>query len=554
MNIIPQTGVTGGDALVETLCAHGVDTAFTVSGESFLYVLDAMRRRPDRIRLLATRHEGGAAFAAEAFGKIAGRPAAVLVSRGPGASNAAIGVHTARQDCTPMLLFIGQVRTRSRGREAFQEIDHRRMFASLAKAVLEPRDAASIADVTAEAVALSMAGRPGPVVVALPRDLTEARLEQLAAPDRRLRPGRMPDPAAMAKAAEMIGKARRPLIVAGELVAQQAASAALAAFAEATGAPVMAAYRRQDVMDNRHPAYAGHLEINRMPFQREAFAAADLIVAVGSRLDGITTEDGTLIRPDQESIQIYPDAAVLARSGCTLPIFGDVAPTLAELTSPTPPTSADRVALRDELHAAFLDFSSPDSFSASGAVDLAKALADLQSVQPADTVIVTDGGSFARWVHRFYRFTAPHSQAGPMSGAMGYAVPGAIGATLARPGATAVAFVGDGGFMMSGQEMVTAVEHGLPIKVIVCDNGAHGSILAGQIGAFGVDADYGTVLASPDFAAVARAYGAAAWRIERTDEFLPALREALEYDGPALLHLITDRRDIAPFGAGKDAV
>lgn len=554
MNITPQTDATGGEALVETLCAHGVDTAFTVSGESFLYVLDAMRRRPDRIRLLATRHEGGAAFAAEAFGKIARRPAAVLVSRGPGASNAAIGVHTARQDCTPMLLFVGQVRTRSRGKEAFQEIDHHRMFGSLAKAVLEPRDAGSIADVTAEAVALSMAGRPGPVVVALPRDLTETRLARLAVPDPRPRPDRTPDPAAIAKAAELFGKAGRPLIVAGELVAQQAASDALTAFAEACGAPVMAAYRRQDVMDNRHPAYAGHLEINRMPFQREAFAAADLIVAVGSRLDGITTEDGTLIGADQPSIQIYPDAAVLAGSRCTLPILGDVAPVLTEITAAMTPPAAERLAWRAGLHAAFLDFSSPDAVSAAGDVDLAKAVADLQTVQPADTVVLTDGGSFARWVHRFYRFTAPHSQAGPMSGAMGYAVPGAIGAALARPGTMPIAFVGDGGFMMSGQEMVTAVEHGVPIKVIVCDNGAHGSILAGQVGAFGADAEYGTVLASPDFAAVARAYGAAAWRIERTDAFLPALREALEYDGPALLHLITDRRDIAPFGAGKDAV
>ncbi len=549
-----KTGVTGGDALVETLCAHGVDTAFTVSGESFLYVLDAMRRRPDRIRLLATRHEGGAAFAAEAYGKIARRPAAVLVSRGPGASNAAIGVHTARQDCTPMLLFIGQVRTRSRGREAFQEIDHHRMFGSLAKAVLEPRDAGAIADVTAEAVGLSMAGRPGPVVVALPRDLTEMELDRFSVPERRPSSGHLSDPSATASAAEAVGKANRPLIVAGELVSQQASSAALAAFAEACGAPVMAAYRRQDVMDNRHPAYAGHLEINRMPFQRDAFAEADLIVAVGSRLDGITAEDGALVRPDQVSIQIYPDAAVLERSGCAMPVFSDVAPALADLTAAASPPPPERMAWRDALHGAFLDFSLPEAVAASGAVDLAKAVAGLQTVQPVDTVIVTDGGSFARWVHRFYRFTAPHSQAGPMSGAMGYAVPGAIGAALARPGATAVAFVGDGGFMMSGQEMVTAVEHGIPIKVVVCDNGAHGSILAGQIGAFGDNADYGTVLASPDFAAVARAYGAASWRIEQTDEFLPAMREALAYDGPALLHLITDRRDIAPFGAGKDAV
>ena len=544
----------GGTAVVEALIAQGVDTAFTVTGESFLHVLEALRRRRDAVRLVPTRHEGGAVFAAEAFGKLTGRPAAVLVSRGPGASNAAIGVHTAMQDSTPLILFIGQVRNRSKGKESFQEIDHHSMFASLAKAVLEPADAAAIAETTAAAVALSVAGRPGPVVVALPRDLTEADAGEVAIPARRPRAPVEPDPAAIAEAAALIAGARRPLVIGGELVGQQGAHAGLADFADAAGTPLMAAYRRQDMIDNEHPAYTGHLEINRVAFQKEAFEAADVVIAVGSRLDGITSEDGALLRTDQKLILIHPDEAVLARIDAAVGMRSDMAPALDALVAALPEAPADRVAWRDALHADYLAFSQAGNAASEGAVDLAQVVAEVGRAAPEDAVVLTDGGSFARWVHRYHRFRRPNTQAGPMSGAMGYGVPGAIGACLAWPKAPAIAFVGDGGFMMTGQEVATAVEQAIPIKVIVCDNAAHGSILQGQVNAFGADADYATALRSPDFAAVARAYGAAAWRVERTDDFAAAFQEALAHDGPALIHLLTDRRDIAPFSAGKDAV
>ena len=544
----------GGEAVVRTLVAQGLDTVFTVPGESFLYVLEALRHRRDRIRLITTRHESGAAFAAEAYGKLTGRPAAVIVSRGPGATNASIGLHTASQDSTPMVLLIGDVRRRSKGREAFQEIDHHRMFGAIAKAVVEPVSPEAIPDVLARAVAASVAGRPGPVVVVLPRDLTEAAAGEPEIPPAIPRPAIAPDPAALGRAAEAIETCRRPLIIAGEMVAIEDASASLGRFAEACGAPVMAAYRRQDVLANDHPAYGGHLEINRVDFQREAFDAADLIVVAGSRLDGITSEEERLIRPEQTSIQIYPDGAVLRRSGADHAIEADVGPSLTELAAALGRPPPDRLAWRDGVHRSYRAFSEAGNRTAVGSVDMARVVGQLAELIPADATILTDGGSFARWVHRYYRFTRPHTQAGPMSGAMGYAVPGALGAALARPEAPAVAFVGDGGFMMTGQELVTAVEQKLAIKVIVCDNRAHGSILLGQQHSFGSEADYGTLLTSPDFAAVARAYGVPAWRVDRTEDFASCWQEAFAHDGPAVVHLLTDRRDIAPYGAGKDAV
>ena len=546
--------MNGGESLVETLIDHGVDTAFTVPGESFLTVLEAMRQRQNRFRLITARQEGGAAFAAEAYGKLSGRPAAVFVSRGPGATNAAIGVHTAKQDSTPLLLFMGQVKRPSRGRESFQEIDPHTAFASLAKAILEPETPEEIAPLTAKAIEIAGSGRPGPVVVVLPKDVTEAEFEGGPAPD--VTPAPMPPPtdADIARATTWIDKAQHPLILAGEAISFEDCTDTLIAFAEASGAPVMTAYRRQDVFPNQHPAYVGHLEINRVAYQREALTAADVIIAAGSRLDGITVEDYTLIRDDQTLLQLYPDAEVLARSGAAVAIEASVDQALVALTAGLASPDKARLAWRDSLHEACLAHSDPADAPTEGAVDLAAVVAAVAERMPSDAVILTDGGSFARWVHRYFRFSQPHTQAGPVSGAMGYAVPGAIGARLARPDVPAIAFVGDGGFMMTGQELVTAVEQNIDIKVIVCDNSAHGSILMGQTQRFGAHAAFGTRLASPDFAAVAEAYGLPAWRVSETDQFAPAFAEALAHDGPALLHLLTDERDIVPFGAGREAV
>lgn len=546
--------MNGGDALVETLVARGVDLAFTVPGESFLTVLEGLRQRQNAIRTITTRHESGATFAADAFAKIAGRPAACFVSRGPGVANAAIGVHTAKQDSTPLLLFMGQVPRRSKGREAFQEVDPHSMFQSLAKAVLEPANADEVAACAARAFDIATQGRPGPVVVALPRDVTEAETSAGAPPAAAARALPPPDPAAVAEAAKLIAGARRPLIIAGEMVLHERCTEALAALADAAGAPVMAAYRRQDALPNLHAAYAGHLEINRLPWQKEALAEADVVLAVGARLDGITVEDFTLLRPEQKLVHLYPDAEVLARWQSAAKLEAEVAAACRALVAALPAPPAERLAWRERLHRAYLDLSAPGAVRSAGAVDLAAVVAAAQARLPEHAICVTDGGSYARWVHRFWRFRAPRTQAGPISGAMGYGAPGAIGAQLARPTSPVVAFVGDGSFLMSAMELGTAAEENVPIKLIVCDNSAHGSILTGQVGRYGPEAVFRTRLKSPDFAALAQAFGLPSWRVERTDDFAPAFEQALAHPGPALVHLLTDERDIVPFGPGKEAV
>lgn len=541
--------MNGGDALVETLLAWGIDAAFSVPGESYLPILRAAQRASNRIRLFTPRHESGVTFAAEAYGKLTGRPAVGLVSRGPGATNASIGVHVAKQDSTPMLLVIGHVPTATKGVEAFQEIDYHSMFQNVAKAVLEPESSAQVAKTAARALALATSGRPGPVVMVMPKDITEGDAGQPVIPGPIPRAVGAPAPQAIEAAARLIDRAERPMVVAGEMVANEGAQAALARFADASGAAVSSAYRRQDALANTHPAYAGHLEINRVAFQQQAFEEADLIVAVGARMDGITSLEFELVRPDQAFVHIFPDPDVLARLPHTLALAADAGPTLAGLADAVAPPSAARLAWRDGLHRAYLDFAVPGEVTVKGPVDLAACVVEAQRQLRDDAVILTDSGTFARWVHRYYRFTSARTQAGPMCGAMGYAVPGAVGATVARPDAQVVAFVGDGGFQMTGQELMTAVAHNLPVKTVVADNGAWGSILVSQQRRYGEDGVYGTRLAAPDFAAVARAYGMPAWTVEATDAFGPAFAAALAHDGPALIHLKLDDRDISPFAS-----
>jgi acetolactate synthase-1/2/3 large subunit len=546
--------VKGGEALVDALLELGVDTGFTVPGESFLNVLEALRARRDVFRLVSVRHESGGAFAAEAYAKLAGRPAAVFVSRGPGATNAAIGIHTARQSSTPLLLVVGHVRTRSKGREAFQEIDHHRMFAPVAKAVMEPGSAADIRNVTARALRETMSGRPGPVVLVLPRDITEADVGESSAPDSVSVSRQAAARESIEAAAHAITAARYPIIIAGEMVSHEGAEEVLVDVAEKLAAPVVTAYRRMDAFPNHHPSYAGHLDINRAEFQRDAFARADLVLAIGTRLDGITTEDYSLLRADQQLVHVYPDAEVLERTAADVALHADVKPTLTTLHGMLDGSSHERSEWRDELHAAYLDLSSCDAGEAHGDVNLSTVVRIIADTVGDEAVVITDGGSFARWVHRYYRFSKPRRFAGPISGAMGYAVPGAIGAALACPDAPIFSFVGDGGFMMTGQELTTAARERLKTIIVVCDNQAHGSILYAQWQQFDRGSDYATRLESPDFVGVARAYGVPAWRVEQSSEFSPALESALAVDGPSLLHLITDQRDIVPGGPEDDVV
>ena len=452
-----------------------------------------------------------------------------------------------------MVVFVGHVNAKSMGRESFQEINQHAFFGEVAKAVLSPKNTDDIARTTAEAIRLSTDGRPGPIVVQIPRDVSSMDTDT-EIPEPTPRKTHTPDPELINRAAKMIDAAEAPLIIAGEMITNQNASSELTDFAATGGLPVMSAYRRLDVMANSHVCYAGHLEINRFESQLAAIEACDLVVAVGSRLDGITSADETMLCVGKPLVHIYPDPNILARFESDVSIDSDMKPALDALQKKLAPPSAARVARTEELHNSFLAFSQPGNFTAYGDVDLARVIDTMDRIIDQETTIVTDAGSFSRWIHRYRRFERPHTKAGPMSGAMGYSVPGAVGAKLARPDHEVIAFVGDGGFMMTGQELVTAVEQKLPIRIIVCDNAVHGSILAGQDKTFGPGNAIATVLQSPAFEAVAIAYGDAAYTVTRSDDFEIAFQNARAAKGPSLIHLLTDRRDIAPYGEGREAV
>lgn len=539
--------MNGGTALVNTLIEWGVDTAFSVPGESYLPILQAIQSNANRITLVTPRHEQGVTFAAEAYGKLTGRPAAGFVSRGPGSTNASIGIHTAAQDSTPLVLFVGHVPTTTKGREAFQEENYHQMFGSMAKAVLEPEEASEVVSVTARALQIATSGRPGPVVVIMPKNITDGDAGEPVIS----RPGIIartsPDQAATDEVCRLIDAAERPLIISGEMISIEDSQAALIAFAEASGAAVTSAYRRQDTFPNDHAAYVGHLEINRVGFQGRLFDEADLLIAAGARLDGITSQEFGFRRPGQKLIHIFPDDRSLSNMAPDVAINAHVGATLLSLAKRVSAASTERQAWRDGFHGEYDRFARPGALTIYGKVDLSAVVVEVQRQVEDEAVILTDSGTFARWVHRFYRFNRPHTQAGPMSGAMGYAAPGALGAALAKPGAQVVAFAGDGGFLMSGQELVTAVQHKLPVKFVLCDNGAWGSIMVSQQRRFGEEGVFGTRLESPDFAGVARGYGLPAYTVEETAEFGPAFAEALAVDGPALVHLKIDDRDVSPF-------
>jgi acetolactate synthase-1/2/3 large subunit len=546
--------MNGGEALVSTLIAHRIETTFCVPGESYLTILEALRVNRNRIRLVLCRHESGAAFAAEAGAKVTGRPGIAFVTRGPGATNASIGLHTAKQDSTPLVLFIGHVPVREMGREAFQEIDYPKAFGPLTKAVIEVLRPEDCAAATAEALRIALDRRPGPVAVVLPEDVTEGDADDCAIPPFAPRLPRLPNGPALDAAAALIRDARHPVLIAGEQVGFERAHVALAAFAELTGAGVASAFRRQDVIPAGHPANLGNFGLALAPFQTAFWREVDLVILAGARPDGCTIQDFALIRPDQAVVHVYPEREAFRETVPTVALEADLAPTLSALSARLAGfvPGAERLAWRARQHAEQARFATPGldpKAQAKGAVDLAEVVAQLGARLPAEASVVNDSGAFASWFHRHYPYTAPYSQLAACLGAMGYGMPGAIGAQLARPDALVVAVMGDGGFLMTGQEIVTAVQQRLPIKVILCDNGVYGSIATHQYRKGGREALYGTVMNSPDFAALARAYGAAAWTVSATAGFLPTLEAALaQRDGPALIHLKTDPRDLNATG------
>ncbi|MFN3388111.1 MAG: thiamine pyrophosphate-binding protein [Allosphingosinicella sp.] len=527
---------TGGRILVDALLAQGCERIFTVPGESFLAVLDALHDVP-QIDLVVCRQEGGVAYMAEADGKMTGRPGIAFVTRGPGATNASVGVHVAHQDSTPMILFVGDVARGDRDREGFQEVDFAQMFGPLAKWVGRIDDAARIPEYVARAWSLALSGRPGPVVIALPEDMLRDAAEAADRP-RVERPRQAAAPEDVEAIAEALRGAERPLAIVGGAGWRREDGEAFARFAEAWGLPVAAAFRRQDAVPNHSRVYAGNLGYGPNPKLVKRVREADLLLVVGARLGEATTDGYTLVTPDhpgQRMIHVHPDPNELGRVYRTdLSVCADMDIAAALAALPAPETRSGE---GEEAHREWLDWSTPQPSGA--ALDLGQCVAALREALPADTIVCNGAGNFSGWWHRYWHYGPLPSQLAPTNGSMGYGLPAGVAAALRFPDRQVLVAAGDGDFLMNGQELATAVRYGASMLVIVVDNQSYGTIRMHQ------ERDYpervsGTGLTNPDFAAFARAFGAWAETVEATADFAPALERALGQQGVRLLHLRTE--------------
>lgn len=529
---------TGGRILVDQLVIQGCDRIFTVPGESFLAVLDALHDVP-AIDTVVCRQEGGVAFMACADGAMTGRPGVAFVTRGPGATNASIGVHVAMQDSQPMILFIGDVDRSMRDREGFQEVDFSAMFGPLCKWAARIDSAERIPEYVARAYATAMAGRPGPVVLALPEDML---LDEVVARDRPYvtPPEQDPDGEAMQVFMDLLKDATDPIAIVGGAGWNLGASHYWGQFATRVGLPTAAAFRRQDALDNDCPIYAGNLGYGPNPKLLERIRSADLIIAVGARLGEATTDGYSLITPDhpgQTLVHVHPDPVELNSVYRTdLPICAypyEFAEMAALWLDDIIPFDAGRKA-----HEEWREWAKVTPFPDTP-LDLGPCVATMQAALPADTIICNGAGNYSGWWHRHWRYAGPVCQLAPTAGAMGYGVPAAIAAARRWPDRTVVALAGDGDFLMNGQELATAVQYGVNLLVIVVDNASYGTIRMHQEREF-PNRLSATTLVNPDFAALARAYGGWAATVERTDQFAPAFAEAMAHKGLKLLHLKTD--------------
>jgi acetolactate synthase-1/2/3 large subunit len=536
---------TGGQILVDQLRIHGADLAFGVPGESYLALLDALHDEP-ALRFVICRHESGASMMAEAYGKLTGRPGIAMVTRGPGATNGAHGVHVARQDSTPMILFIGQVAREMRGREAFQEIDYRAMFGSFAKWVCEIDDPARIPELVSRAFYTATSGRPGPVVIALPEDMLA---EQAAASDGRPYRIIQPHPAEadMARLRELLGRARRPFMILGGGGWDAGACADIRAFAETFDLPVGVSFRRQDYFDNTHPNYAGHVGISVAPPLSDRVKEADVLLLVGTRLGEASSRAYTLIdmpSPTQTLVHVHPGAEELGLAyQPELPIHAGMRAFAAAARALEP---VDSSAWREETRRAHEQYlASIEPRPTLGALQLGEVVVWLRENLPEDAIITNGAGNYCVWVNGYYQYRRYRSQLGPTSGSMGYGTPAAVAAKLVHPERTVVCFAGDGCFLMTGQEIATAAQYELPVIFLVVNNSMYGTIRMHQ------ERDYpgrvsGTDLANPDFAALARAYGGHGEVVERTADFPDAFRRAQTSGRMSLLELRVDPEAITP--------
>ena len=529
---------SGGEILVASLLAQRATHAFGVPGESYLAALDALHDVADRLRFIVCRHEGGAAYMAEAFGKLTGRPGLAFATRGPGASNATIGIHTAKQDSSPLILFVGQAATDTLDRESFQEIDYRRMYAGVAKWAAQIDRVERIPEYVAHAYRLAMSGRPGPVVLALPEDVLTARADVADAPYVEA-VAAAPSPADLATVQALLRDAQRPFVIVGGSRWNDAARAALARFAATTGIPIGTSFRHQDLLDNRDPQYAGDVGIGIDPKLAARVRDADVLLVIGERLGETTTSGYTLLdvpAPKQALVHAHPDPYELGR--VYQPRVAIAATPDAFLDAIDTTSLAGRWReLSARAHADYEAWRAPRSVP--GAVDLWHVVEWLDERLPRDAVLTNGAGNHATWVHRVFHYGGARRQLAPYSGSMGYGVPSAITAKLLHPERVVVSWNGDGCYLMNGQELATAIQYGIAVVFVVLDNGMYGTIRMHQ------EHEYpgrvsGTSLVNPDFAALARAYGAHGETVETTAQFAPAFERALASGRPSLLHVRID--------------
>jgi acetolactate synthase I/II/III large subunit len=553
----PMEGRSGGQVLVDALAVNGVDTVFCVPGESYVAALDAMYDRPN-FRVIACRHEAAAAHMAEAYGKLGGRPGIAFVTRAPGATHASIGVHIARQDSTPMILFVGQVARGMQLREAFQEIDYAQVFGGLAKWAAEIDDARRIPELVTRAFRVAMSGRPGPVVIALPEDMLRDNVYVAdLAPARRV--AAHPGAGDLARLRDMLSHAQRPLAILGGSGWDEEACAAMRRFAARSALPVACSFRRQALFDNRDPHYAGDLGLGPNPALAQRVRDADLILAIGGRLSEVPTGGYTLIeapRPKQRLVHVHadpdelgrvfePDLAInagpaeLARALDAMKPPG-FAPAHDAAEPPAAPPWREWTAQARRDYEAALEPGAPRAD-----LDLAHVVRYLDQRLPEDAILCNGAGNYTTWLHRFFRYKRFGTQLGPTAGAMGYGFPAAIAAKLRHPERVVVALAGDGCFLMTGAELATAVQYGASAVVLVVNNGMYGTIRMHQERAH-PGRVVATDLVNPDFVAYARAFGAHGALVTRTEDFAPAFEAALAAGRPALIELRTDPDLITP--------
>jgi acetolactate synthase I/II/III large subunit len=533
-----QIQTTGARLLVDALVHHGVERVFCVPGESFLAVLDSLHDETSQIQTIVCRHEAAAANMAEAVGKLTGKPGIAIVTRGPGATHASIGVHTAFQDSTPMILLIGQCAREHMDREAFQEIDYRRMFGQMAKWVAQIDDPRRVPEYMSHAFHTATSGRPGPVVLALPEDMLTEAVDAAPPAPRYQRVAASPSSAQIEKLGELLANAKQPFVIAGGSGWTEQATQDFARFVERWKLPVGCAFRYQDTLSNEHPNYAGDVGLGINPALAARVRDADVLFVLGPRMGESTTGGYTLLdipKTKQTLIHVHQGAEELGRVyNADLPIVSGMPEIASMLAALEPPAAIAWDGSAEAAHAAYLEWRKPRPML--GDVQLGEIMRQLAETIPADSILTNGAGNYATWLHRHYSYRHFRSQVAPTSGAMGYGVPAAIAAKSLHPERTVIAFAGDGCFMMSSNEIATAMQYGLAVIFIVVNNAQYGTIRMHQERHY-PNRVHGTGLTNPDFVAYARAFGAHGERVETTDQFMPAFERARASGLPAVIEI-----------------